>query len=137
MKTTIDKCEQCGRLFEDEAKYEAHVQAHRNLLVLEGAFPKVKDEGCKFANGGWSVQRSQEWLYRYKAAILELVPACDYAPFTYGWWRTLDDGGSMYYGVALRIEQVCPKCFREWGQPFYAINCSHTDKVKEDRSETS
>ncbi|KKL27010.1 hypothetical protein LCGC14_2389490, partial [marine sediment metagenome] len=55
MKVTIDKCETCGALFEDEKKYMLHVEAHQIITTMKGAFPEVKDENCKFANGGWSV----------------------------------------------------------------------------------
>jgi len=113
MKITIDKCDQCGCLFEDESKYEDHLQVHHNLLAIKEAFPKVKDEHCQFINGNWSVQRSQEWLDKYKAEILKLIPTCDYALFSYGWWRTLNDGNSPYYSIACRIHNVCSKCFRE------------------------
>ena len=136
MKITIDKCEQCGRLFEDEIKYKDHLQVHHNLLAIEKVFPSVKDNLCKFANGGWSVQRSKEWLDKYKAEIIKLIPTCDDTLFSYSWWRYLSDSHNPYYTIAWRILKVCPKCYREWGQPFYAINCTHTDKVKEDEDES-
>ena len=130
MKTTIDKCNQCGALFEDEAQYRKHIETHAILTVFEGAFPSVKDEGCKFANGGWTVQRSKDWLTRYKDRLVEVIGDIDYPPFSYGWFRCLDDGGSPFYGIACRTLNICPQCYREWGQPFFANNCLHQDKVK-------
>lgn len=126
MKVTIDKCEQCGATFEDEQKYQAHLQIHANLTLLEGAFPKVKDEGCRFANGGWSVQRSQEWLEQYKDRVESLVGKIQYEPWTYGWFRWLNDGDNPYYVAALRALQVCGTCYREWGQQYYTNHCDHS-----------
>ena len=131
MKVTIEKCEQCGKLFEDSDKYNAHIKTHNLITVINGAFPKVKDKGCCFANGDWNVQRTEEWLHNYKQAIIEAVDIKDFPPFSYGWYRCLDDGGSMYYGPACRMMNVCPICFLEWGQPYYANNCNHVQKAKQ------
>lgn len=130
MKTTIDKCNKCGALFEDEAKYTEHVEMHAILMILEGAFPKVVDDHCAFANGGWTVQRDKDWLDRYIDRINIAVGDIGAPPQSYGWYRCLGDGGSMLYGPACRILNICPKCYREWGQAYYANNCNHKDKVR-------
>ena len=130
MKVTIDKCETCGALFQDEEKYATHVNDHRLILIAEGAFPKVVDENCEFVNGGWNVQRTKEWLRRYKQRIAHIINIKDPSPYSYGWYRTLDDGGSMFYGLACRVMNICLKCFREWGQPYYANSCDCKDKTK-------
>jgi len=130
MKTTIDKCEKCGVLFEDETKYTEHLEMHAIILIIEGAFPPVVDEHCDFANGGWTEQRSKDWLDRYKERIIEAVGDIGYPPFSYGWFRYLDDSGSMLYGPACRILNVCPKCYREWGQPYHVNHCNCQDKIR-------
>lgn len=131
MKVSIEKCEQCGALFEDEAKYADHMLMHQKLTVFDGAFPEVEDEGYNFANGGWAVQRDADWLKRYKDRILVMVGDLGYTPQSYGWFRCLDDGGHAFYSRACRMLNVCPKCFREWGQPYYANNCKHEYVVKD------
>jgi ribosome-binding protein aMBF1 (putative translation factor) len=135
MKTTIDKCENCGALFEDEQKYQKHIKKHNTIIAINGAFPPVKDKNCVFANGGWNVQRSEKWLTDYKQAIEEAVNNKDYPAFSYGWYRCLDDGGDMLYGIAGRVMNICRECYREWGQPYYAHHCNHQDKPQSPKAE--
>ena len=133
MEIIVNKCEICGAIFQDEEKYAAHVNDHRLITIAQEAFPKVVDENnakyCEFVNGGWNVQISKEWLRRYKQRIAHIVNIKDPSPYSYGWYRTLDDGGSMFYGLACRVMCVCPKCFREWGQPYHANHCDCKDKI--------
>ena len=128
MKQTVDKCEQCGALFEDPQRYSDHAETHKKLTVLEETFPKVPDDGCEFANGEWYVLRDADWLTRYKDAVVAMVGKTRYTPWSHGWFRLLDDGGSPYYGAACRALNVCETCYREWGQSYYANNCQHIDK---------
>jgi len=130
MEITVNKCEQCGALFESDSAYKKHIEKHNIITVINGAFPPVADKNCKFANGGWSMQRSKKWLADYKDRITEAVGIKDYPPFSYGWFRCLDDSGDMLYGVACRVLNICPKCYLEWGQPYYANNCDHQAKKK-------
>ncbi len=130
MIITVNKCQYCGAIFEDEDRYQKHVADEQAKKAFLKRHPKVKDDNCRFANGGWSVQRSEKWLKKYKADILKIVGDMETTPFGYGWFRYLDNGGDMFYGIACRILNVCPTCFREWGQGYYANNCNHTDKLK-------
>jgi hypothetical protein len=126
-RVTVDKCDQCGFIFTDAAKYEKHLQYHADVKEIAAAFPPVNDKGCDFANGGWSVPRSADWLAKYGALISAKVGKDASAPaFSYGWFRTLDDGGHVFYGLACRWMNVCKTCYREWGQPYYANNCNHS-----------
>jgi len=86
-------------------------------------FDSVDDPDLEFVNGGFFVQRSKEWLNEYKQWIEERIGPLSYTPWTYGWFRTLDDGGHALYGEACRALNVCPKCFKEWGQPYFANHC--------------
>jgi hypothetical protein len=90
-------------------------------------FSEVLDKSSMFVNGEFSVQRTKEWFKAYKNHIYTLVGACGEKPGSYVWYRRLDDGNSKYYALACRILCVCPKCFKEWGQPFYAKTCNHKD----------
>jgi len=130
MKVLTEKCETCGDLFQDEEVYAAHINDHRLIVTSNSMFPPIKDEECKFVNGGWNVQRSKEWLEKYKLHITRIVNIEGPPPYSYGWYRTLDDGGSSFYPLACRVLNICPKCFREWGQPYYANNCDCKNKVK-------
>jgi hypothetical protein len=88
-------------------------------------YPKETGTGSNFANGGYSVKRSETWLQEYKRDVEKAVDITNYNPWTYGWFRTLDDGGHHLYGVACRALNVCTVCYLEWGQPYYANNCKH------------
>ena len=130
MKKTVNKCEFCNEMFEKNNYYNVHIKNHKILHALETIFPTEKDEHCNFANGGYSIQRSEKWLNQYKKVLKKIIKITKYKPFSYGWFRTLDDGDSMFYSAALRVTNICPKCYREYGQPYYAINCTHKDKIK-------
>ena len=130
MRIQVDKCEQCGATFQDEVKYADHMKTHELLTMFDGAFPKVEDDSCRFVNGGWNVQRDQDWLERYTDRIVECIGDLGHKIKSYAWFRTLDDGGHVFYGRACRILNICPKCYREWGQQYYANNCNCIDKPK-------
>jgi len=127
VKITIDKCSQCGRVFEDESQYNTHLAKEDSLAQLQEEFPVVKDDGLRFVNGHGSVQRSRGYCEGYKLAVIDFVTknqeATDYEPMSYGWFRWLSDGQSMFYSAALRILNICPKCYKEWGQQYYANKC--------------
>ncbi len=62
MKVTIDKCEDCGMLFENEADYIAHVAQKNAIKAFNQKYPKVEYSGCDFSNGGWNVPRAPSWV---------------------------------------------------------------------------
>lgn len=130
MKVLVNKCKTCGALFEDMVKYKKHIEKHNLISVIHGAFPPIKDDTCDFANGHWNVQRSEDWLKRYEKAIEEAV-VNDCKPWSYGWFRCLDDSGDMLYPLAVRVINICLECFIEWGQPYHAIHCNHKSIAKD------
>mgnify|MGYP000867998544 CR=1 FL=1 len=107
-----------------------------------------ESKGCDFENGGWAYQRTEEDFLKLKDAIIEAVKS--YEPWIYKQYeksggltrehlgsgyiigRFLDDGNAgeiyKYYRI---LSNVCPVCFREHGQPYYANNCKHNLEVKE------
>jgi hypothetical protein len=133
MQITAYKCEQCGdAIFESEKAYENHMAIHKQKDAINEQFPPVKDLHCEFANGGWSIVRDAKWLTKYRHTVEALV-ASKRDPWTYGWMRELDDSGTWQYEFAVRVLNVCPTCYREWGQAYYANNCPHNaskDKVE-------
>ena len=132
MKLTIDKCEQCGELFEKEKEYSRHMKIHEALNGFAKRWPSVKDSGCSFANGEYHKQRDEKWFNAYKEDAINTIkkfhPSIvkDRAHWTYGFYRCLDDGDSMFYGISCRTLNICPTCFKEWGQPYYANKCCKT-----------
>lgn len=106
-----------------------------------------EDEHCKFANGGWCYQRSEEDVTRFKAALLKAIKGyepwitsqyesdgglrMDHLGGGYIIGRYLQDGHSELYGKYCILSDICPKCFRQWGQPYHANNCTCQEKAKE------
>jgi hypothetical protein len=98
------------------------------------------EDDCKFANGGWSIQWSEADYERLINCIWQAVH--DHERWIYNQYKgglTLgqirgqsalghylsDNDSSIYHWYTLQME-ICPKCFRQYGQPYYAINC-HCD----------
>jgi hypothetical protein len=130
MKIEAYKCEErgCGEVFESEKIYLKHHNTHTIIKKFNKKFPTEKDPDLKFANGDWSIQRDVNWLVDYKKEIASIVgDSISYEPFSYAWFRTLDDGDSPYYAIACRALNVCPQCYQEWGQPYFANNCKHSN----------
>ena len=125
---TVNKCDSCGKLFEDELKYRKHTEMHDLLDGIDSDYPTVpKDSTCDFSNGKYCYQRDKQWLDGYKKTVewaVSVISPNNYHPWSYGWFRSLDDGQSPLYGHAMRQQQICKKCYREWGQPAYANNCT-------------
>ena len=96
------------------------------------------DTDIKFANGGYYIQRDSAWLRYFRKYVYTTVknhnPGIDYTPETYGWYRCLDDSNSPYYNLALRLTYICPICYKEWGQMYFANNCKHEETKSEEHS---
>jgi len=122
MKLVVSKCEDCGKIFESITEYSKHVEGELAIKHLQKKYPLVEDDTCKFANGGYSVQRTKKFYNGYKNTVIKMVNN-RYIPMSYGWFRCLDDGGSIYYSVACRISCICKNCYKEWGQQYYANKC--------------
>ena len=108
---------------------------------------RKKWKTCEFENGGWCYQRSD---IDYLCLVDSLIKAVnDYEPWIAKQYeehgglkreyigsgcmlgRYLGDGNSELYPWYILLSNICPKCFREWGQPYYAKNCNHTEKPRE------
>ncbi len=106
----------------------------------------LKDKGCEFENGGWCYQRKDHEYLKFVDSLIKAIK--DYEPWIakqykehgglkrehigsgYMIGRYLGDGSSELYKQYGTISNICPKCFREWGQPYYANNCKHNVKPK-------
>ncbi len=105
-----------------------------------------KDENCEFANGGWCCQRTNQEYLKFVDALIKAT--IDYEPWIaeqydsdgglqrkhigsgYLIGRYLCDGDSELYSKYNIMSNICPKCFREWGQPYYATNCTCDSKPR-------
>ncbi len=139
MEVTMQKCEICGFVTESLKEYKKHMKIHNLMDELDAQFPRVKDRDSRFVNGERSVQRDAMWLLAYKKAVENAVKKTgkiDSLPWSYGWFRTLDDEGNMLYGYALRVLNVCPICYTEWGQMYFRDQCKEKcEKRQENEKE--
>lgn len=98
------------------------------LDEINKEFPIPDDTDCKFSNGGWCVKRTESFYKNYKNCIESYIGfkhKIDYPPWSYAWFRTLNDGNYPEYTLALRVLCICPVCFREWGQRYFVEHCEH------------
>ncbi len=132
MEVTVYKCEECGSLYEKKEDYDAHLARDAAKKAWDKKYPDIKDDRCIFANGGYSIQRTEEWFKQMEKDLLETIAPLkiSYEPFSYGWFRVLDDGGHWQYAATYKWQSFCLTCFREWGQPYYANKCTHQDGGK-------
>lgn len=144
------KDEASGKEFDTAKKAQQSEDKHIAIAKLFAWVPDMgkvtrttKDGSCDFENGYWCVQWSKEERDRliediYKAIkkwekwIVDGWDAEKHGRFStehiYNYYigRCLSDGSSpiyKYYGI---LTEICPKCFRGYGQPYFAYNC-HCD----------
>lgn len=134
-----------GRIFskrKDAIKSEKKNGGIKKLFEFWKHHPE--DPNCDFANGKWCYQRTDVEYLRLIDSFVKGIK--DYEPWIaekyeglgglqrvhikggYIIGRYLDDGMSemdVWYRV---IANICPQCFREWGQQYHANHCSHIRK---------
>lgn len=141
------ECSICKKQYAEEEKANQCQERCTRIQTFNKKYPEVKDKHCSFANGhGW-VQRKEKWYKNFEKDFVEIVklnhPSVEakYLENPRGFLgRILDDSNYDEYVIWGRGQCICPECFREWGQPYYTINCLHdgshthhgtTVKVKE------
>ena len=109
-------------------------------------YKPIEDECLDFANGGFCIQRSEEFYLKLLRTLLNMVNKHEiYISEQYlkkhGFMsienikgmsilgRFLDDNGSQLYKWWCIQSYICPKCFREYGQTYYALHCSCDNKI--------
>ena len=125
MEIAAYKCDKCNFLTDKKNLYNKHIKEHLIGEEIEKKFPKETNDPSRFAYGEVFVQRDKKWLDSYKALIEKIAKSLKikYNPWSYAWFRCLDDGGSFLYPYAVRVLNVCPVCYKEWGQGYYAKEC--------------
>lgn len=122
MQVMVFKCEKCGFITEDEVVYLDHVRVHASIDWIRGRFPVPE-------RYQYPVQRSKIWLEEYKKAVETVVSGVSYTPWSYAWFRVLDDQNSLFYPVTLRALEVCTVCFLEHNQRYDATHCCNGNKL--------
>ena len=148
MKTAIRYVDEVsGKEFkslQEAQKSESRHSAIKNIFSFWKFVPKDKD--CSFGNGNWCHQRTETEYFRLIDGIIEAVNkhekwiAKDYAK--HGGLKREYVMGGTFLGRYLNDSHspidrwfaiqmcICPKCYREWGQPYFAINCKHDIQPK-------
>jgi hypothetical protein len=134
-----------GREFEslDEAnKYERDIERLENAVALLKPIPK--NDGCNFSNGEGFVQQDAPTVRKAKEAVIEIARSRNPDNSSFGPWAEVADGDVPGYSGFARILDECDslvyrywsrfmcidKQFREWGQPYYALNPSEGKQVE-------
>lgn len=139
-----------GREFKTSQEARRSETKYRAIAELFSWVPDMckltrakSDSSCDFENGYWCVQWSKEERDRLVDCIYRaikrwerwLVKGWDVSvngPFerkhiyTYYVGRSLGDGSSALYKYYSLLTEICPKCYRGYGQPYFAYNC-HCD----------
>lgn len=129
---------------EEAAKSEKKNGGIKKLFSFWEKVPK--DNYCRFTNGGWCYQRTEKSYYKLVGKLVGGVR--DYEPYIAKQYesegglqqhhmqggfligRYLCDGNSELNQYYLILSNICCKCFREWGQPYYAMRCECTTRPK-------
>jgi len=125
--TNKDKC----------IKAEKKSKAIKKMFSFWKFAPKY--DTCDFANGNYCYQRTKEEFDKLIDTIIQAVKK--FEPWIYSGYkkhgglkrefvightflgRYLEDGDSKLYEYWSLQGNICPKCYREYGQMYYALHC--------------
>lgn len=122
-----------GKRFDTEADCLNYEQMVIEAAKANKILPQAVDDGCSFTNGGGYIQYTAENVARFEKETERLIReyiskeyADKYAQCPRGIvGRYLSDGGGPQNDLAYKLwtRRYCiDDSFREWGQPFYALN---------------
>jgi len=139
------------REYDSAEKASKAEERSREIMEAFSFYDEPADPLCKFGNGEWSIQRTKDFYGWIQDGIIRLVNkqepriaeqfekhgglSRENVKGGYIIGRYLDDWKSPLYKWWGILYNICPKCFREYGQPYYAINCKcekSTIPVKEE-----
>ena len=118
----------------------------RGIFRLFSFWRKTNDDkNCNFSNGEYCYQRTkgeynqfidafflamkkyEKWIcsqYEEKGGLKrEYISGQSFVG------RYLNDGDSELYEHWCILGNICPVCFREYGQMYYVWHCEHNDKI--------
>lgn len=143
------KNEITGAEFNDKEKCRKSEAESLSIKKIFSFWKENKNpkDSCEFSNGGWCFQRSSADLDALTHAIIKAVAlhepsiAEDYqkkdggikpvhvnAQFWLG--RILSESNSEIYHFLCIHGSICSRCYREYGQQYYAINCKCDGKIE-------
>ena len=130
-----------GRIFENE--YDS-IKSELKSTDIENAFDFVQVipgfNTTDFVNGQFCIQHDATFYHRLLDMIISMAlkyhPSLNSAQLTREYIK-----GHSYFGRYLSESEsqlykwfsvqmcICPVCYREYGQPYYALNCEHNDSI--------
>ncbi|MEE9214679.1 MAG: hypothetical protein V3U54_07770 [Thermodesulfobacteriota bacterium] len=135
-----------GQEFKTKEHAKASEKRSRDIMTTFAFYKEPKDPGCQFSNGEFCIQRDKEFYNCLVDGLIKMVKK--YEKWVYSEYkkklgvmkrehiqgysllgRYLDDGDSDLYKWWGIQANVCPKCFREYGQLYYANNCKHNNSI--------
>ena len=150
MVTTVSKFRDdlSGKLFDKLEDAMASEHKHRDIQNAFSFYGEVVDDTCDFQNGEYCVQRDEDFYNRLLDTLVDCVKkwypeiASRYIEETGSFDR--DNVKESFVGMQLSEAStdssalsewwdiqcsICPICFREYGQPIFALNCKHDGSV--------
>lgn len=136
-----------GKLFDILEDAESSEFRGEHINKAFAFYTPIKDENCRFANGGLCIQRTEKFYNRLLDTLIEMINIHEHwiaEEFKkeghqlsrdevkgYSWvGRYLSDGNSDLYHWWQIQGNICPVCFREYGQMHYALHCKHDDSIQ-------
>ena len=130
-----------GKIFDNECDaIKSELKSVDIKTTFESFYDAPQFNGTEFVNGDFCIQRNKTFYNRLLDGIL--VMAHKYHPSINSTHSTRNHiKGQTYLGRVLSDSKcqlstwndiqmcICPVCYREYGQPYYAINCEHNDSI--------
>ena len=132
-----------GKIFDD--KYDAIKSELKSIDIkhtFESFYSNADLDNTNFVNGDYCLQRDKTFYNRlldsiiFMAYIYESHITGSGPPLTRETkkgqsylGRCLSESNSQLYKWFHVQMCICPVCYREYGQPYYALNCEHNDNI--------
>lgn len=136
-----------GKIFDN--KYDA-IESELKSADIEHTFESFYGtmyfNDTNFVNGNYCIQRNELFYIHLLKTIVSMVHK--HEPHIIEWYSnkgalfTIESvSGQTYVGRLLSEKRsqvskwysvqmcICPTCYREYGQPYYALNCEHNDNI--------
>ena len=136
-----------GKIFNNEYDaIESELKSRDIKNTFESFYGTMYCNDTNFVNGGYCIQRNELFYIHLLKTIVSMVHR--HEPHIVEWYSnkealfTIESvSGQTYVGMLLsdgdsQISKwynvqmcICPVCYREYGQPYYALNCEHNDSI--------
>ena len=134
-----------GKLYDTPADAIAAEKVSKDIIDAFSFYNPIETE-CDFLNGRWCIQRTEEFYNRMIDTLIDMIerhepwiaeqymtkgtPLSRVLVRGYSFvGRLLDDNNSPLHKWWCIQSNICPTCFREYGQLYYALQCAHDDTI--------